>query len=91
MNLPVVHTCRLHSFEPVRPWSRIHVVHSIADSLLFCIEFNMMTGRNLNSNPLTGCLEFAGRNVLYLAAEVGDGLGQPFQRRLVIDLECDVI
>ena len=75
MNLPVVHACRLHPFEAVRPGRRVDVAHSVADPFLFRIEFDMMTGRNLESNPLTGRFELSGRNVIYFAAEGRDRLG----------------
>src|SRR6267142_1549050 len=91
MDLPVVHACRLHTFQAVWPWCGIDIAHSIAGLFLFCVKFNMMARRNLKSNPLTGRFELACRNVVYFAAETRNGFGQPFERRFVVDLECDVI
>src|SRR5262245_15010855 len=91
MNLPMIHSWRLHSMKSIRPRSRVHISKAIADFCFFGVQLDMVARRNLESDALTRFHQFTRGKIVDLATKLLDILREPLECCFAVNLECDEI
>src|SRR5262249_16562652 len=91
VNLPMIHSRRLHSMKSIRPRSRVHISKAVAHLFLFGVKLDVMTGRNLEAHTLTPFPQFGRGKIVDLAAKLLDIPREALECCFAVDLECDEI